>query len=112
MGSILHALRCSLGPYSRPLGARKATESAPSPHESRTSEDKPDSHSSLPASAVQPLLVGERCAVRMQACKPVVVSRVKWKYPSFDPLPFLKGPLARAAFLDPNALRLPPDESS
>ena len=43
------------------------------------------------------------------SCKPVRASRIKWPYsPSFDPRPFLHEPLTRAAFEDPEVLRLSP----
>jgi len=43
--------------------------------------------------------------------RPVVADRVKWKNPpSFDPVPFLKNPLVRAAYKDPEALRKSPDQ--
>ena len=38
----------------------------------------------------------------------VTASRIKWKHPpEFDPLPYLDDPLLRAAYIDPEVLRLP-----
>ena len=43
--------------------------------------------------------------------RPVVASRVKWQFPpAFDPVPYLKNPLLRAAYLDPETLRKPVNE--
>eukprot|EP00959_Pyramimonas_sp_CCMP1952_P170170 3555174-Pyramimonas_sp.AAC.1 len=37
-------------------------------------------------------------------------SRIKWDYaPSFDPSPYLDDPWVRAAFHDPEVMRLPPE---
>ena len=109
----MHDLYRTLDPYSRPPSRARATQRA------ATEQDSPQEPVPLacspPASAKSSSdherLVGERLPVDVQACKPVVASRIKWKYaPTFDPTPFLKDPLARAAFEDPNALRLPPSE--
>ena len=110
---FVHDLYRTLDPYSRPPSRARATQRA------STEQDSPQEPVPLacspPASAKSSSdhvrLVGERLPVDVQACKPVVASRIKWKYaPTFDPTPFLKDPLARAAFEDPNALRLPPSE--
>ena len=40
--------------------------------------------------------------------KPVVADRIKWNHsPTFDPRPFLTDPIVRAAYEDPDSLRLP-----
>ena len=110
---FVHDLYRTLDPYSRPPSRARATQRA------STEQDAPQvpvsSACSPPESAKSSSdhvrVVGERLPVDVQACKPVVASQIKWKYaPTFDPTPFLKDPLARAAFEDPNALRLPPSE--
>ena len=41
-------------------------------------------------------------------CKPVVADRIKWEHsPQFDPRPFLTDPVVKAAFNNPEHLRLP-----
>ena len=41
-------------------------------------------------------------------CKPLKADRIKWSLPpSFDPVPHLVDPLVRAAYLNPDTLRLP-----
>lgn len=43
-------------------------------------------------------------------CKPVVADRIKWEHsPSFDPRPFLTDPIVKAAYDNPETLRLPPE---
>lgn len=40
--------------------------------------------------------------------KPVIAERIKWEYgPSFDPNPFLTDPVVKAAFNDPDTMKLP-----
>ena len=45
------------------------------------------------------------------AAKPVIADRIKWEHsPQFDPRPYLIDPVVKAAFENPDALRLPEDQ--
>ena len=45
------------------------------------------------------------------SCKPVIADRVKWTLPpTFDSIPYLSDPIVRASYIDPLALRKPPEE--
>ena len=111
MDPILHDVYRSLDPYSRPPKPRVPEDCEPIPEEPRISPMRvpTDNGDTSPRDGIASGL-GERRALGVQACKPVVASRIKWKYaPSFNPEPFLRNPLALAAFCDPNVLRLAPE---
>ena len=100
---LLRDLVQDLNPYSRLRG----------PAESPTVRDEePEAANALvaswaPAGAVQVASHGDQSP--RSSCKPVRASRIKWPYsPSFDPRPFLHEPLTRAAFEDPEVLRISP----
>ena len=98
---LLRDLRRAFDPCSKPL--------APFPK-----HDDPDLERDVPepatTSPAMPQDSGANRSADLQACRPVVASRVRWKYPpSFDPTPFLRDHLSRAAFADPTVLRKPVD---
>ena len=98
---LLHDLRRAFDPYSKPFAP-------PQKH------DDPDLESAVPdpssASPASPQVPASSLSPDLQACQPVIASRVRWKYPpSFDPTPFLQDHLSRAAFADPKVLRKPAD---
>ena len=95
--SLLHDLRYSLNPYGRPRA--KPSEASDSCEHDPPAEISEAFTTPLPQQAPPSL--------SSTACKPIVAERIRWKYPpTFDPRPFLVDPLARAAFEDPNILRL------
>ena len=98
---LLHDLRRAFDPYSKPF-------TAPAKHDD--SDLELACADPLQAPTASPQVLGASRSPELQACRPVVASRVRWKYPpSFDPTPFLRDRLSRAAFADPNVLRKPAD---
>ena len=92
--SILHDLHRALDPYGKPPS--KPDLPVPEPESPR-----------LQASGAMP---ATKRSFDAQACKPLKADRIKWKYPpSFDASAFLVDPVAKAAFHDPDVLRLPPE---
>ena len=55
--------------------------------------------------------LGNPCPLPSSVAKPVIASRIKWEHsPKFDPLPFFEDPIVKAAFLDPQNVKLPESE--
>ena len=53
---------------------------------------------------------GSKIHLDSSTCKPVIADRIKWEHsPNFDPRPFLTDPVVKAAFDNPETLRLPPE---
>ena len=128
LAPFLRDLTRTFNPYSRPSGPKRPSDPACPP--ARLPEQAPDNHPESPLnslratdgcpefarlhldealpSAPAQVLDDKSRTIDVQASKPVVASRIKWKYPPrFHPEPFLVDPLLKAAFRDPNVLRLP-----
>ena len=83
---VTAAVRDSLDPYSKP------TSSKPSPDINE--------HFANPSDL--------KIHIDTVSAKPVVADRIKWNHsPTFDPRPFLTDPVVKAAFENPDSLRLP-----
>ena len=92
--SILRDLRRAFDPYGKPPSRPDPPVPEPEPPCPQVAGAGPASKSGFDA----------------QACKPLRADKIKWKYPpSFDASAFLVDPVAKAAFHDPDVLRLPPE---
>ena len=93
--SILHDLHRAFDPYGKPP----------------SKPDPPVPESEIPRSQVSGAVPAFKRSFDAQACKPLKADRIKWKYPpSFDASASLVDPVAtKAAFHDPDVLRLPPE---
>ena len=92
--SILHGLRRAFDPYGKPP----------------SKPDLPVLEPETPRPQVSGAVPATKRSFDAQACEPLKADRIKWKYPpSFDASAFLVDPVAKAAFHDPDVLRLPPE---
>ena len=89
----------------------------PYSHRSRghpeSSDPVPPQAASAPAAATVPgasVDLGFDSVGSSLTCKPIQADRIKWTLPpSFNPVPFLVDPQVRAAYIDPETVKLPPE---
>ena len=105
-GVDLHELALDLHASWDGYGAGSASAPAPA-------DDPPSDSCSTPgtcSTSGRPSSLGQ-CKVPVGAqYKEVIASRIKWENPpSLNPIPYLPDPLVKAAFINPDTLRKPPE---
>ena len=106
-GVDLRELVCELQSSWDDYGSGSAPAPAPACKPPKTTEPNDvDSQCVTPASNA----LGSCKVSASTHYKEVVASRIKWEHPpSFNPIPYLPDPVVRAAFINPDTLRKPPE---
>ena len=101
---VVNSVQQGLEPY-----GSNTSSKTPKDHEAFC----PDSHSFVEGASAadnEPTDLTSKIHLDSSSCKPVIADRIKWEHsPTFDPRPFLTDPVVKAAFNNPETLRLPPE---
>ena len=111
---LAKALHVDFDAYSKAEASREPSAPEPAPMSTANVRDTGSLEASVLPSAPARASAGgspaetlSRSLRELDTLK-VTASRIKWKHPpEFDPLPYLDDPLLRAAYIDPEVLRLP-----